>query len=133
MRISDWSSDVCSSDLRAFLVSAGFPKAGVTEEAATSLPVVRSGPPVPSKGSTTRVATVMPLSVCPRDGRTASGRRLHNGGAPGPAKAHLGRRYLREPPRSEEHTAELQSLMPSSYDVSWLQKKILQPAQNRDT
>src|SRR3546814_19697750 len=98
MRISDWSSDVCSSDLRAFLVSAGFPKAGVTEEAATSLPVVRSGPPVPSKGSTTRVATVMPLSVCPRDGRTASGRRLHNGGPPGPATPHLRRLYLRAPP-----------------------------------
>src|SRR3546814_15969940 len=112
MRISDWSSDVCSSDLRAFLVSAGFPKAGVTEEAATSLPVVRSGPPVPSKGSTTRVATVMPLSVCPRDGRTASGRRLHNGGAPGPATAHLGRRYLRETPMTDRVREFLRTTRP---------------------
>src|SRR3546814_6940801 len=38
MRISDWSSDVCSSDLKALLAEAGFPN-GVTIKAIhTTLP-----------------------------------------------------------------------------------------------
>src|SRR3546814_15729680 len=54
----------------------------------------------------------MPLSVCPRDGRTASGRRLHNGGAPGPATAHLGRRYLRETPMTDRVREFLRTTRP---------------------
>src|SRR3546814_8762636 len=93
MRISDWSSDVCSSDLLTTPVAtAPFPQAVVLS---SSVPVL--APPVSwvpsSLCSTTQV---MPATA----GRLA------------PA-----------PQRSEEHSSELQSLMRISYAVFCLKKK----------
>src|SRR3546814_3912492 len=104
MRISDWSSDVCSSDLSAssqslchemFLTLPDF--AGtVTRPRAPSVDVAaaRSSSPLSGVG----------LSRC------ALGKRK--------ARNHLWRGR-----RSEEHTTELQSLMRISYAVFCLKKK----------
>src|SRR3546814_8820510 len=101
MRISDWSSDVCSSDLKgsgvraapfrprecSLLSRAASPGAGVR--------LVR-------KCRDRRRPALQPV------GRNVEGRRLDR------------RRYR---PRSEEHTSELQSLMRTPYAVFCLQKK----------
>src|SRR3546814_5135198 len=99
MRISDWSSDVCSSDLRrGKRLSRALHREG--------------GDPVPAllhrlhrQPPRRRVATT--LGVRPRPGQRR-GARGH-----GPERA-----------RSEEHTSELQSLMRISYAVFCLKKKI---------
>src|SRR3546814_3784861 len=93
MRISDWSSDVCSSDLTVL-------KAGEALRIGTGLPfqhnraTVRQDQPVPdqqhpplAEGDAAVVLADQPCSL-----------------------------------RSEEHTSELQSLMSSSYAVFCLEK-----------
>src|SRR3546814_4089007 len=95
MRISDWSSDVCSSDLdrgRALpdVVSRHRPVAGAREQ-----------------------------GLCPRgrgEERRRGDRRRHRA----VRKCRGGERGRR---RSEEHTSELQSLMRISYAVFCLKKK----------
>src|SRR3546814_6823224 len=104
MRISDWSSDVCSSDLRR---RAGAPAASdvVAVRAAAAAAAVRgtaAGAGIP------RPRRPLPAVVVGR------GRRLRGGG--GVALPDL-------PLRSEEHTSELQSLMRISYAVFCLKKK----------
>src|SRR3546814_5653577 len=100
MRISDWSSDVCSSDLA--VIAAAYPlqanpqrvQAGMDE---LYLPIAR---------------TVINNSGVP--GATNIGRQW------------LARTLARDPwegGRSEEHTSELQSLMRHSYAVLCLTKK----------
>src|SRR3546814_6285407 len=98
MRISDWSSDVCSSDLKraarrwliwstiAFTLSMSF---RARSAAAASL-----------------------ASLAP--GSMLSARSLKQGCSAKGCKVH----------RSEEHTSELQSLMRISYAVFCLKKKI---------
>src|SRR3546814_2348272 len=104
MRISDWSSDVCSSDLAA--AAAGHrarPRAGARTGAADRL---------------RRAPAQQPA----RD--AVPGARL--GRAPARARgvvAALDGRRLR---RSEEHTSELQSLMRISYAVFCLKKKTIE-------
>src|SRR3546814_9726927 len=94
MRISDWSSDVCSSDLRAAAHAGG-------TCAALPLPVecdrCRTG-----LGSRVSRSSIPLVAVCAR------------GGLPMVRAA---------PERSEEHTSELQSLMRISYAVFCLKKK----------
>src|SRR3546814_2521520 len=101
MRISDWSSDVCSSDVFEYLPDLparhrGFGRGGRRRAAHQLLSVIiedwdgavlKSGPP---------------SFVCPN---TSQG---------------LVDQY---PRRSEEHTSELQSLMRNSYAVFRLKKK----------
>src|SRR3546814_3132975 len=93
MRISDWSSDVCSSDLATFC----------------ALRVeLCSAPRTFRAGSDARLAALAcePVGLCHRKilaGPPRSGDR--NGG------------------RSEEHTSELQSLMRRSYAVFSLKQK----------
>src|SRR3546814_9678162 len=119
MRISDWSSDVCSSDLRRredarhlrhFPAQAGADRAGACQRHRLSLAVAR-----PDR----RVAPV------PTPGRAVDGGRvapsLAGGGNPWPADRLLLKRAVRL--RSEEHTSELQSLMRISYAVFCLNKK----------
>src|SRR3546814_2180515 len=99
MRISDWSSDVCSSDLHV----VGF---GALLDAAVAPDVLGYGQPVVGEqGEATLVLVGMALVV----GAGAEG---HPHGGPGPVGA-----------RSEEHTSELQSLMRISYAVFCLKKK----------
>src|SRR3546814_8678162 len=104
MRISDWSSDVCSSDLRQSPVHA---RGG--------------GGPSQSRGRTPSHAR--PEQPCPRDRAPPTARRdshdarhRHNARAPTD-------RACPNRPRSEEHTSELQSLMRISYAVFCLKKK----------
>src|SRR3546814_7273825 len=93
MRISDWSSDVCSSDLLArgrhpeaemgrYLTDAGY---------ANIAPLLGEVPQVEADGASTVLAVVQGY--------------VHNQG------------------RSEEHTSELQSLMRISYAVFCLNKQ----------
>src|SRR3546814_5215742 len=118
MRISDWSSDVCSSDLRA---------------ARGCRPRRCCRPPVP--GPRARSAGP-PAAAPPRQQRNgvAIGRvfacallPLQFGiGADNVAAVHvLDHLPLRQVLllRSEEHTSELQSLMRTSYAVSFLKTK----------
>src|SRR3546814_5554164 len=102
MRISDWSSDVCSSDL-----------SGVTPATPASLPNARLSTP----------CRIEPNQVG-RDpaGHGSIGALAYADRATVPASRKGGR----EAPlsrRSEEHTSELQSLMRISYAVFCLKKQ----------
>src|SRR3546814_9682525 len=126
MRISDWSSDVCSSDLAKPRLAAGG--------------MLLRGQPEPC-GELSSRAELIGIGDGRGDGRCrdhtqardrcklATGLAL---GMPGDellvehrnlaADAHdLTDQYLQS--RSEEHTSELQSLMRTSYAVFCLQKK----------
>src|SRR3546814_9479443 len=111
MRISDWSSDVCSSDLQlkalrgqssaASTMAAGFARklsaAGLSQRYAAS------------------AATILAQTVMPAlDSQIAELTKLR------PAASH---------DRSEEHTSELQSLMRISYAAFCLKKKKIQNSQ----
>src|SRR3546814_4514149 len=110
MRISDWSSDVCSSDLKGLGASAG------DDDAANRVAVVarrhRRDDRFRHFGGR-GVELVGAVEGDRRDG-TVDGEK--NGVGHG----------LR---RSEEHTSELQSLMRISYAVFCLKKKITQNEQ----
>src|SRR3546814_4095595 len=112
MRISDWSSDVCSSDLTRIQS----PRAPVlawpvsTNTISTGDPDAEAVARLPCRGT----------RGCRRPGRCArhcrrAGRRKRTQGG---RHAGHGRR-----PRSEEHTSELPSLMRLSYDVFCLTNK----------
>src|SRR3546814_9471393 len=104
MRISDWSSDVCSSDL-CWLPSP-FPLAHVRparKTAAWTLSISRSS-----------AAPTMCLTSGPTPAANCPLARW-NGWMAGSPPSDL---------RSEEHTSELQSLMRISYAVFGLKKKI---------
>src|SRR3546814_8355972 len=114
MRISDWSSDVCSSDLAA----AG--NCGSTEWRRAPAPAARSVP-----------ARCGPVS---KRGCSDPRRSAHNGlpdsrsRSPQFSQSPQQDGFLSVEPvfglvRSEEHTSELQSLMRISYAVSCLKKK----------
>src|SRR3546814_9127479 len=94
MRISDWSSDVCSSDLRC------------GEPVLRAARARRQPPPLP------RVRGGVPVSQRPRAPRAALA-----GGPAGPVRTH---RCVRT--RSEEHTSEPPSLTRTPYSVLYLKK-----------
>src|SRR3546814_10149501 len=97
MRISDWSSDVCSSDLNP----------------AGRLRLLSHAPIVPPSGGQGGLPYA---AICFRPRAS---------GEPAPAapcRVRAGAVHLL--PRSEEHTSELQSLMRISYAVFCLKKKI---------
>src|SRR3546814_9106716 len=108
MRISDWSSDVCSSDLRV--------------AAASSREAGRAG------GADQLVQLRDPAALCRRKGSRRGAERpvraaSQTGGAPDALprlRCRAGRD--RRGDRSEEHTSELQSLMRISYALSCLNK-----------
>src|SRR3546814_5964930 len=117
MRISDWSSDVCSSDLtidafEAWRIGPGAPEAGWP------------GSPIATRGNPAADLAIVVDMPEREDGETLLS------GAAGVLfdrmLAAIGRDrssvYL-APLRSEEHTSELQSLMRISYAVFCLKKK----------
>src|SRR3546814_8375242 len=108
MRISDWSSDVCSSDLSS--------KAFTFAQASLGLGKESSAPPTLAKNrpSAHRRADIF-LKECMTWRRT--GRLIAGGAMKGCKCPFTGTR------RSEEHTSELQSLMRISYAVFCLKKK----------
>src|SRR3546814_2317692 len=106
MRISDWSSDVCSSDL------SGTTSASNTTNVAKPIAPAKL-PPAIEKSMTYRCQDNGIVSVdFLNDGLTAT---LRTDGNLAQLKANE--------TRSEEHTSELQSLMRISYAVFCLKKK----------
>src|SRR3546814_3658495 len=95
MRISDWSSDVCSSDLAARSIKLDLP-------------------PFTLIGATTRAG----LLTAPLGDRFGIVQRLEFYSAQDRTRI-----VKRSAQRSEEHTSELQSLMRTSYAVFCLKKK----------
>src|SRR3546814_6231714 len=113
MRISDWNSDVCSSDLLAPAEALGHDEAGCREvEGLGGTLLSQSAQASGDQGHHPgRVADVMQPVAVQRD--RAGQVRLHR----------QGRQHRVEKVRSEEHTSELQSLMRISYAVFCLKKK----------
>src|SRR3546814_8772997 len=114
LRISDWSSDVCSSDLvdRARLRSRRAPPGQVPRDA------VIADRPAPHRDDHDRERG--------RDGQRRAVQLLHaRHGVAAPPRGDDGRppRERADPQRSEEHTSELQSLMRTSYAVFCLNKQ----------
>src|SRR3546814_7680348 len=111
MRISDWSSDVCSSDL--------VDKDGIGGA------IEGHRQKGPSFGATGSI-----LQARPADHNAA---RLRVFGAISTTRSsRAGRRpAYRGQKRSEEHTSELQSLMRTSYAVFCLKKKTTQNTNNK--
>src|SRR3546814_6409016 len=139
MRISDWSSDVCSSDLRVVPCCAGNVPIAARPEKARNL--ARDGSLrviflanrreiLPMIGNGARNAVHRPVGDLPGRGRPRRPRGL----ARSPRAGHRRARHRQgtdrraTPPsvgalRSEEHKSELQSLMRISYAVFCLKKK----------
>src|SRR3546814_6233011 len=113
MRISDWSSDVCSSDLgRALIIGGGAHAVGGAAEIGR---IARDG--VDAAGDGDRRACADLAGIIrgrDHDRRGAIVRR---------ADFQPADRIAHERRRSEEHTSELQSLMRISYAVFCLKKK----------
>src|SRR3546814_1096855 len=134
MRISDWSSDVCSSDLLGW---RGIPSRTQTQVciSAPFLSFVQSGP-VLSVSLSERIvhgrSDARGYRKRPPQGRTGQGPVAGIGSArrhPEPQTGRPPQDHPRRPAprcrdeRSEEHTSELQSLMRISYAVFCLKKK----------
>src|SRR3546814_2546434 len=118
MRISDWSSDVCSSDLAVANGTEAEPERrdpGLipSRERAHHRPetVERDREALPAHGVPDRSVPTRPNPACRNRCRRNAPRRQR-----GPPRS------LRKG-RSEEHTSELQSLMRISYAVFCLKKK----------
>src|SRR3546814_9769801 len=108
MRISDWSSDVCSSDLfrlNPFAIDPQLPRARPA----------RNGGKAHQRQVTLEPAVEPYPVVVGGDGKLADLLRF--------GSIHAANRMTTR--RSEEHTSELQSLMRSSYAVFCLKKKKL--------
>src|SRR3546814_2642071 len=128
MRISDWSSDVCSSDLLGLAVDLyGLEDLAHQGEGAEAAQVAADGHVEAER------ATVLgeeELGAAHAGQRRAQRHRIEVGGAQHAGHA-LGGEQRRadalgavlEQRRSEEHTSELQSLMRISYAVFCLKKK----------
>src|SRR3546814_2524841 len=119
MRISDWSSDVCSSDLEG-----GKPARQIAAPAC-AIPLASLRTPegesstVPS--DTAQAPAVSTAPAAPLAPRKPQRHTLHGIAREDPY-AWLRADNWREVMRSEEHTSELQSLMRISYAVFCLKK-----------
>src|SRR3546814_5417938 len=120
MRISDWSSDVCSSDLfadGALIVGDAPMKVGKVILAMGAHAAV---PPIPGMDSVPYLTSTSALAL----DRLPKSLLVIGGGVIG---VELGQMFSRlgvdVTIRSEEHTSELQSLMRISYAVYCLKKK----------
>src|SRR3546814_5468665 len=123
MRISDWSSDVCSSDLRDLIVdrTAGVTEGNAAIHAARRLHVEffvreRFQELVPGADALLR----LDVAAVPARELQKSGGLAHVAGSYSAATAAARSAAIA---RSEAHTSELQSLMRISYAVSCLKKQ----------
>src|SRR3546814_4724647 len=116
MRISDWSSAVCSSELAAYRQSScpSIFRAGLRHPTAT-------GPLLPEAFECPERENVGPAGNAGRCSAKVPADRLHDERRRPRELPLLRRRTGRY--RSEEHTSELQSLMRISYAVFCLKKK----------
>src|SRR3546814_6529916 len=115
MRISDWSSDVCSSDL---LVEGASRRTRAGGSRRVVVKLSRSSPrtDVGSGHSNAAVSAVSPTKCRDRRNSSSSTRDASKARTVPAFTAGKSR-------RSEEHTSELQSLMRTSYAVFCLKKK----------
>src|SRR3546814_6305262 len=118
MRISDWSSDVCSSDLTLNLVAADDDRpqlpAKAPADALAGAPtsygdVPPLGAPLPGDLGRPILHHQRGLGMAPEESADEAARRA--------AQAAEAERQRIAAERSEEHTSELQSLMRTSYAV----------------
>src|SRR3546814_9999456 len=118
MRISDWSSDVCSSDLPYKECSCRI-KAVEPRQCLAGLDILarRKWAAAPAMNKDLHARFVMAGAKAHMIG----GAFISKGDRNGPMDRE--RRRSKGDPRSEEHTSELQSLMRSSYAVFCLKKK----------
>src|SRR3546814_10371907 len=116
MRISDWSSDVCSSDLQPL---------DALELAIDLLRVAGQADRFDQRAALQRLAGALHVQILDQRHLVAVGQHIAH------RVAHLdrarrralgGQLARRHPLRSEEHTSELQSLMRISYAVFCLKK-----------
>src|SRR3546814_2812229 len=116
MRISDWSSDVCSSDLREHQRQRDVVLLFFLDQ--------RIGQPGADIGLALAARRLDLVEAEPRHGAAEEGRRLAHRIAVGaePADEGILHHILGIGDRSEEHTSELQSLMRISYAVFCLKK-----------
>src|SRR3546814_4460795 len=121
MRISDWSSDVCSSDLAD---GTGVDGVALVQRRWRAVAAV----PARARGVRARVPDAVPGLRAARGAAEPEGGRRVRVHRPGRRRPAHG---VRTPPgdgsrraRSEEHTSELQSLMRTSYPVFCLKKTI---------
>src|SRR3546814_2716005 len=111
MRISDWSSDVCSSDLIPVIHCE---KCGAVPVPEDQLPVLL---PEDVADAFSKAGVVhSPIKSDPQWRKTSCRQ------CDGPAERETDT-FDTFMERSEEHTSELQSLMRISYAVFWLKKK----------
>src|SRR3546814_1787444 len=114
MRISDWSSDVCSSDLSSFFTGALAGSRLAATDSTTHAATTARRKRVRAVSSGIEPTTSASHSA----GETINAAANRTGGEAGFNSV------MRSPPgRSEEHTSELQSLMRISYAVFCLKKK----------
>src|SRR3546814_9808349 len=109
MRISDWSSDVCSSDLSANISALSASASMLLPESSACLAFLRPSKLFQTVFQSPRVAPLL-YSVARVSKKFACSTPLRSGASQGSG-------------RSEEHTSELQSLMRNSYAVFCLKKK----------
>src|SRR3546814_8295895 len=110
MRISDWSSDVCSSDLMSLAAHLAAKIAAMVEQAGRLQALTQS-----------RASNQSEVTRLNRDLQAAA-RRLINEAELTQLKTRAADLDELQQQRSEEHTSELQSLMRISYTVFCLKK-----------
>src|SRR3546814_10131571 len=117
MRISDWSSDVCSSDLDQWLLERTG-QGGDRRHRSLELLAIQEKP--------LRRRGVVGNIICRVD-RQREGEQSADGAAPRPVVAFVdGNARPPDPERTcrkEEHTSELQSLMRISFAHCWFKKQ----------
>src|SRR3546814_8877239 len=123
MRISDWSSDVCSSDLQT---AQGEQKAAAVTGRQQQHGEQEGGEGREEAGQEGEAQRLRKAGLgeqlcpgCQREALAAERREVAEGGQPGADQAGG---HRRQEQRSEEHTSELQSLMRISYAVFCLKK-----------
>src|SRR3546814_1252843 len=134
MRISDWSSDVCSSDLAGKAREAG-DRPLVVDDVEDDRRIIDG-----REGQRRVEIALGRRAFAAPDGRDSAVALRGRGHRPAPADAGPGARGVRPGSgyrprhhaagpvaRSEEHTSELQSLMRISYAVFCLKKKTTMP------
>src|SRR3546814_4013480 len=111
MRISDWSSDVCSSDLSLVRSCRGLVKMSVVLPYSTKVPRWKKAVRCDTRAACCMLWVTITIAYLPRSSWISSSIFAVAIGS----SAEQG--------RSEEHTSELQSLMRISYAVFCLKKK----------
>src|SRR3546814_4803978 len=137
MRISDWSSDVCSSDLQSSRNARNLTVEGIDGQFNYRADIGELGSFVIGTGFTyftkfrQNFGGGTDFSILNTSGynTTFPSVRFKNRAQLGWAKDGLSA----DSPRSEEHTSELQSLMRISYAVFCLKKKNKPTQENNDT